>query len=265
MSDLFNLAGYLRRIGVEAAGAPTLALLQALHRAHVCAIPFENLDVQMGLPIRLDIGSLQAKLVDHRRGGYCFEQNTLFLHALRGLGFEAIACEARVRSGATSVLARTHMLLIVTIGGREWVCDVGFGTGLFEPVPLDGGIVPQLAWRCRIGREGPLCLLQSQRAEAPPTAWDDLYAFEPAERYPVDFEMGNWYTSTWPESRFILTLTAQQSTREGRQVLRNFTFTDDRGGQHVSTRTIERGELVPLLRTTFGLDVPLDARFRALD
>jgi N-hydroxyarylamine O-acetyltransferase len=261
MSDQFNLATYLRRIGREAAGPPTFATLRALHLAHVVVIPFENLDVQMGVPIRLDIGSLQSKLVDRRRGGYCFEQNTLFLHALRALDFEATPCEARVRNGATSLLARTHMLLIVRVEGRDWLCDVGFGTGLFEPAPMDGEPVSQFAWTFRVAREGALCVLQARREHE----WDDLYAFEPAARHPVDFEMANWYTSTWPQSRFLLTLTAQRSSPDVRQALRNFTYVEDRGGASVTTRTVERNELIPMLQETFGLDVPVDAKFRALD
>ena len=261
MSDRFNLAAYLKRVDAPAAGPPTYETLRGLHLAHVLAIPFENLDVQMGVPIRLDLDSLQAKLVDRRRGGYCFEQNTLFLHALRALGFEAMACEARVRHGATSVLPRTHMLLIVHMDGRDWLCDVGFGVGLFEPAPMDGEPVRQFAWSFRVGREGSLCVLQARRGGE----WDDLYAFEPAARHPVDFEMGNWFTSTWPQSRFILTLTAQRSSPDVRRVLRNFTYVEDRGGEDITTRTIDRAELNPLLRDTFGLDVPLDARFKAID
>jgi N-hydroxyarylamine O-acetyltransferase len=262
LSPAFDLARYLKRTGANADGPPTLALLRGLHGAHVAAISFENLDVQMGLPIRLDIESLQHKLVARRRGGYCFEQNTLFLHVLRAVGFAAIPCEARVRHGASEVLARTHMLLVVTIDGRDWLCDVGFGSsGLLQPAPLDGEVVQQGVWRFRVTREGPLYVLQAAR----PEGWADLYAFERAERYPVDFEMANWYTSTWPASRFIVTLTAQRVTPDASYVLRNFTYTEDRGGEDRTTRTILRAELIPLLRDTFGLDVPLDARFKALD
>jgi N-hydroxyarylamine O-acetyltransferase len=256
-----NLAAYGRRIGLEVAGAPTFETLRAVHLAHVQAIPFENLDVQMGLPIRLDLESLQRKLVDRRRGGYCFEQNTLFLHVLRALGFEVTPCEARVRNGATSLLARTHMLLIVRADHRDWLCDVGFGTGLFEPAPMDGEPVRQFAWMFRVAREGALCVLQTRRGDD----WDDLYAFEPAGRHAVDFEMANWYTSTWPQSRFLLTLTAQRSSPDVRQVLRNFTYMEDRGGDAITTRTIDRAELIPLLRDTFGLEVPEDARFKAIE
>jgi N-hydroxyarylamine O-acetyltransferase len=94
--------------------------------------------------------------------------------------------------------------------------------------------------------------------------WVDLYAFVAEPRYPVDFEMANWYTSTWPDSRFVRTLTAQRSAPDARFVLRNLTLSiEDASGPR--SRTISREALVPTLRETFGLDVPLDARFRALD
>jgi arylamine N-acetyltransferase len=94
-------------------------VLEAVHRAHAVAIPFENLDVRLGRPIRLDLASLQAKLVAGRRGGYCFEQNTLFAAALEALGFRVTRLAARVRLGAARLLPRTHMLLGVDVGGRD--------------------------------------------------------------------------------------------------------------------------------------------------
>jgi N-hydroxyarylamine O-acetyltransferase len=103
-------------------------------------------------------------------------------------------------------------------------------------------------------------VLQAQR----PEGWADLYVFERAERHPVDFEMANWYTSTWPASRFIVTLTAQRVTPDALYVLRNFTYTEDRGDEAI-TRTVTRDELIALLAERFDLDVPADARFRAID
>jgi N-hydroxyarylamine O-acetyltransferase len=82
---------YLSRIGYRGPLAADTATLRALHLAHATHIPFENLDIQMGLPIRLDLDSLQDKLVRRRRGGYCFEQNSLLQAVLRSAGFEVIA------------------------------------------------------------------------------------------------------------------------------------------------------------------------------
>ena len=235
--------------------------LRRLQRAHLAAIPFENLEVQLGRPVRLDLEHLEEKLVRHRRGGYCYEQNTLFMNVLRARGLRVTPREARVRSGATAVLPRTHMNLAVSCEGREWLCDVGFGGyGPIYPVPLSGEPSQQGAWTYRIHREGVLEILQWKRNGA----WEDLYAIEPGERLPVDFEMANWYTSTWPQSRFVLSLTAQRVTWDTRYVLRNLTYSED-SGDALFTREITRPELVPLLRTTFGIDVPDEARFLALD
>ncbi|HEX4845653.1 MAG TPA: arylamine N-acetyltransferase, partial [Geothrix sp.] len=135
MSVEFDLDAYFERVGFGGEPKASLDTLFALHFAHATRVPFENLDIQMGLPIRLDLPSLQDKLVRRRRGGYCFEQNTLFLAALKVIGFDVIACEARVRLGAPDILPRTHMLLLVRMEEAFWLSDVGFGgEGLLWPV-----------------------------------------------------------------------------------------------------------------------------------
>lgn len=264
MTDPIDLQAYLRRIGFDGEVRPDLATLRSLHQAHASTIPFENLDVQMGLPIRLDLASLQDKLVRRRRGGYCFEQNSLFLAVLRRVGFEVIPCEARVRLGATSLLPRTHMLLLVRLEGLRWLADVGFGgEGLLHPVPLDGQAHVQFLSTLRVteaaGAEG-VCVLQSLRNGA----WEDLYAFRPEERFPVDFEMANHYTSTHPESRFVATLTAQLAGTEVRRILRNRAYAEIRG-EAVEGRELAPEEVIPTLRDVFGIDVPAGARFRAFE
>src|SRR5688500_1067883 len=96
-----DLAAYLARVGLATAPAPTAAGLAELHLAHATHIPFENLDVLLGKPIRLDLASLQQKLVRDRRGGYCFEQNLLFAAVLEAVGFRVSRLAARVRYRAT--------------------------------------------------------------------------------------------------------------------------------------------------------------------
>jgi N-hydroxyarylamine O-acetyltransferase len=256
-----DLAAYLRRLGLQDPPSADLAGLRRLHLAHATTIPFENLDIQMGLPIRLDLASLQAKLVQRRRGGYCFEHNTLFQAVLQQVGFEVMACEARVRLGAQVVLPRTHMLLLVTLEGAPWLCDVGFGgEGLLQPVPLDGEAHGQFLNTYRVAGEGPLRVLQSFHHGA----WEDLYAFEPAPRFPVDFEMANHYTSTYPESRFLKTLTAQLPGPEVRRILRNQAYAELRGDA-AEGRELAPEDLIPTLREVFGIEVPEGARFRAFE
>ena len=264
MTADLDLGAYFPRIGFDGEVRPDLATLRALHQAHATTIPFENLDVQMGLPIRLDLASLQDKLVRRRRGGYCFEQNSLFLAVLHRLGFEVIPCEARVRLGAVGLLPRTHMLLLVRLEGGTWLCDVGFGgAGLLHPVPVDGLAHPQFLSTFRVveeaGGEGVKALQSFHHG-----AWEDLYAFRAEERFPVDFEMANHYTSTHPESRFLKTLTAQLAGTEVRRILRNRAYAEIRG-EVVEGRELAPGEVIPILRNAFGLDVPEGARFRAFE
>ena len=260
MSAELDLGAYLRRVGLAAPPSVDLAGLLTLHFVHATTIPFENVDIQLGLPIRLDLGSLQAKLVQRRRGGYCFEHNTLFLAVLRAIGFEAIPCEARVRLGAPETLPRTHMLLLVSLDGASWLCDVGFGgEGLLHPVPMDGEAHAQFLNIYRVVPEGGLQVLQSFHHGA----WEDLYAFVPEGRLPIDFEMANHYTSTHPESRFLKTLTAQLPGPVVRRILRNRAYAELRGDQ-AEGREVAPDEVVSMLQETFGIDVPTGARFRAL-
>jgi N-hydroxyarylamine O-acetyltransferase len=256
-----DLDAYAARLGRVVPARLDLAAIRDLHQAHVGAIAFENLDVQFRRPIHLDLPRVCDKLLRSARGGYCFEQNTLFRAVLQARGVAVRAREARVRSGAATRRPRTHMTLVATLDGVDHVCDVGFGAYTpLHPVPLDGTPSAQAAWVYRVVPEGPRLVLQWQRDGG----WQDLYAIEPGEPDDIDFVMANWFTSTWPESGFVQTMTAQRATPEARYTLRNVTFTED-VRDATFTRTLRREEIVPVLRQVFGLDVPDDARFRALD
>jgi N-hydroxyarylamine O-acetyltransferase len=255
-TDTLDLDAYVNRIGCRGPFETTIECLAALHTAHLAAIPFENLDVVAGRPILLDLASLQAKLVDRRRGGYCFEQNTLFAAVLRHLGFRVTTLEARVRPpGATHTLPRTHMVLRVDLPQRTVLADVGFGgDGPLEPVDLDGRVSEQAGTAYRVVEEDPVHALQIRDGDG----WRDLYAFTLDEALPIDFEVANHYTSTYPKSPFVTTLTVQLSLPDERRILRGSTLTIRRGGVE-SKRDIDDQDLAPLLWKTFGLEMPSDA------
>lgn len=258
----FDLDAYLARIECDRPASPTAEALARLHLAHATHIPFENLDIQLGRPILLDLAHLQDKLVRDRRGGYCFEQNTLFAAALEALGFQVMRLAARVRLGAVNLLPRTHMLLKIDIDAGSWIADVGFGgDGLLQPVALRGGqVARQFAWSYRLVREGDSWVLQAQHGES----WQDQYAFNLEPHYHIDYEVANHYTSTHPSSIFTRTLTAQRPTPEARYILRNRDFSERRGDE-VTTRTITDGEeLLQVLAETFGLKFPAGTQFRCL-
>jgi N-hydroxyarylamine O-acetyltransferase len=223
------------------------------------SIPFENLDIILGKSIRLDLDSLQAKLVRARRGGYCFEQNSLFAAALEQVGFPVTRLAGRVRSGATHLLPRTHMLLRVEAEGTPWLADVGFGQeGLLKPLQLaEGQENRQFAWSYRLFREGDLWVLQSLQAGS----WQDLYAFTLEPQYDVDFELANYWTSTHPTSIFVKTMTVQLVKPEGRHFLRGRQLTLMRG-ESANVREIEDDEtLLSVLSEVFGLTFSPGTRF----
>jgi len=252
-----DLDGYLARIGFRGRCEPDRQTLGGLHLAHLGAIPFENIDVLLGRGVRLDLDSLQDKLVRRPRGGYCFEHNTLFAAALREIGFGVTTLEARVRPpGATHTLPRTHMVLRVDLDGRALLADVGFGgDGPLHPVPLDGGAVEQGGDAYRVTSEGRVKVLQIRRRDA----WQDLYAFTLDEALPIDFAVANHYTSTFPTSPFVTTLTAQLSLPDERRILRGRTLTLRRGDTENASQVAEE-ELIPLLESSFGIRLPEGTR-----
>ena len=134
-----NLDAYLDRIAWRGPRAPTLEALGGLVAHHMQAIPFENFDVLLGHPPRLDVESLERKLVAARRGGYCYEHASLFAAALRELDFTVRTHSARVVMVAPRDRSpRTHMFLSVVIDGRELILDPGFGAiAPREPVAVE--------------------------------------------------------------------------------------------------------------------------------
>lgn len=259
-SDPLDLPAYLQRVDYAGDLTPTRTVLEALHLAHATHIPFENLDILLGRPIRLDLGSLQAKLVAGKRGGYCFEQNLLFAAVLRELGFSVSQLAARVRFRTTALLPRTHMLLLVDLAGERWMADVGFGAdGLLLPLPIQTpGPQPQFAWTYRVIEEEGLWVLQSLHGEE----WMDLYAFSLEPQQAADYEMASYYVSTHPASRFVQSLTAQRLAPEVRHVLRNRELIEDRGDTQIVRILADDDELLEVLEHMFDLRFPAGTRFR---
>ncbi len=217
----FDLDAYLARIGHAGDRRPTLDVLRALHLAHARAIPFENLDPFLHRPVPIDLPSVTAKLLSGTRGGYCFEQNLLFMEALRALGFAVVSLSARVVLGrpADAMTPRTHMLLRVDLDGVGWIADVGFGgTTLTAPVRLDAeGAQETPHGRFRLRRLGDAFVEEILM----PTGWASLYRFDLSPTPPVDHEVANHYVSTAPASHFRHRLTVARPLAVGRAVLLN--------------------------------------------
>lgn len=254
-SHQLDLGAYLKRTGYRGPLEPSATTLRELHRCHVASVPFENLDIMLGRPIDLDVANLQAKLVGSRRGGYCFEHNLLFAAVLERIGFSFAGLGARVTMGAEMTSRpMTHMCLCVEAGGERWLADVGFGgDGLLEPVLIKpGATVSQgsAGWEYRLaGLDGTTWALESRR----PEGWLDLYVFTFEPKWPVDYRVFNWYTSTHPRSAFTSRVIAQKAGDDGRLSLIGDELTITGAGWEREVRAVHGPEIVRILADDFGL------------
>lgn len=249
-----DLPAYFARIGFAGDARPDLATLRELHLAHATQIPFENIDPLLGRPARMDLASLQAKLIHARRGGYCFEQNTLFAAVLEQLSFTVTRLAARVHVNTNRVLPRTHKLLRVEADGRSWICDVGFGSwGLLLPLELKADHEMQQGdWTLRLTRAADSFTLHC--AQSP--IGTALYSFTLEPQLTVDFEPANHYCSTHPQSRFVLTLTAQRAGLTERSLLRNREFILSRATGSTTQFIGDEAQLRQILADRFGITLP---------
>jgi N-hydroxyarylamine O-acetyltransferase len=259
VTEGLDLESYLQRIGYSGGLEATVETLMALHRAHVLSIPFENLDILLGRPIRLDLASLQTKLVHDRRGGYCFEQNALFAAVLQHLGFAVTGLAARVSMGDERTTPRTHMILAVDIGGTRWLADVGFGGDtLLDPIPFgEDEPVQQGAWAFRLSDDGDVRILWGLR----PDGWLDLYSFTLEPQLAVDYEVANHYTSTWPRSPFVTKVIAQRSGLDERWMLIDDELRVERPDGTEYWTVASAAERLAILDQRFGLSFPDGTRF----
>ena len=247
-----RLEDYLARIGHGGATEPTADTLCELHRAQAYSIPFENFDITDGEGISLLPEALIDKLVNRRRGGYCFELNALLLMALRALGFEARPLLARVHLRGEPT-GRGHQLSLVSIGGEDWIADVGFGAnGLRAPVALRCGIInEQDGQRFRlVDADMYGTMLQLEQAQG----WQDLYSFELGHVCPADIEMGNHHTSTHPSSLFTRLRVATLPTLRGRVSLLDHRLKIERDGAVSEIDLAEGPEFWRAVEQHFGIE-----------
>jgi N-hydroxyarylamine O-acetyltransferase len=207
--------------------------------------------------VSLEPDDLERKLVDRRRGGYCFEQNLLLAAALRELGAEVELFLGRVRVGRPpgSPRPRTHLVLRVRADGADWHADVGFGRGtLLEPIPFGpGGPYEQAGWRFRIVEEEAELVLQT----AQDGAWTDLYGFVPEPAPFIDVETSNWFTCTHPRSPFVTGLIVATQRADGyRATLSDWTglSLSEETPTGASVRAVAPEEVGDLIAGRFGLE-----------
>ena len=248
----FNKAAYLERLGLDEAISVDVAGLVTLHMAQAYSIPFENLDILLGRGIDLSQEAVFTKLVDRKRGGYCFELNGIFIEALKAFGFDVRPLLARVHiNGETT--GRTHKVCLVSFGEQKWLADVGFGAnGLRAPIPLSSGFKSEQDGQIfRLVDDGASGMMMQCRS---PKGWLDLYSFDLEHVSTTDIEMGNHYTSTHKNSIFTVMPIVTMPTADGRVTLRQDNLRVEGGKTVVDTTLARARDYHAALANNFGLD-----------
>jgi N-hydroxyarylamine O-acetyltransferase len=268
-----DLEAYVQRIGYLGPRAATLDVLNGIMAAHVRTIPFENLDVLLGRSISLAPEDIARKLIDERRGGYCFEHNTLLLYVLEALGFDVTPLSARVRiqQPRDYTPARTHMFLRVEIAGASWLADVGVGAlSLTAALKLEADtpqetqheprrLVREGAWT-GFEQRGPQARLIHQAYFA--DTWNDVCEFTLEPMPEIDRVLANWYTSAHPQSHFKHRLIAARATAEGRVSIVNRELRIRQRDWRTQVRELATpAELLAALAEHFGMTFPAGTRF----
>jgi N-hydroxyarylamine O-acetyltransferase len=256
-NEEFDQDAWLARIGYAGSRAPTLETLQALVHAHAQAIAYESIDILLDRPPKLDLASLQHKMIHGRRGGYCFEQNMLFRGGLRSLGYDITSLQARVVRGLDVNAPRPmlHMILQVNLPEGPFLADVGFGnlapTGALLMAPDAEQATPHEVMR--LVAMGDELLLQSKLGNT----WEHIYRVVRLARVDAEYEMCNWFTGTHPQSPYLNNMiAARPGSNRTRLTLFNARFNVRHASGQVERRTLQgEVEYRDVLTKEFGVSL----------
>jgi N-hydroxyarylamine O-acetyltransferase len=260
---MVNLDSYFRRLNYAGPKTPSLETLNALSAAHAQYIPFENLNLLLNRGIRLELAEVERKLVNEQRGGYCFEQNTLFLEVLRALGFAATAISARVRlqHPRTHTPPRTHVFVRVELPSGPHLADVGVGAlSLTSALSLEERGEQRTPHEPRrITFEDGRYFHQVRFGQE----WTDVCEFTWEEMPSIDRELANWFVSTHPQSHFKSRLVVARALPNGARVsLLNRELTLRPRGEPAQTRLLTSpSQLLDVLAEHFALHFPAGTEF----
>ena len=249
--EKMNIEAYLERINYHGALEPTAETLRALQVAHLRTVPFENLSIHHAEPIVLNEDALYTKIVERKRGGFCYECNGVFAGLLRALGFEVAMLGAGVahRDGGFGPNF-DHMALMVTLADR-WLVDVGFGESFVEPLLLDSRDEQvQQAGSCRIVDEDEH-LVVMRRDDQGDWAPQYRFALQPYEF--ADYEAMCHFHQTSPESHFTNNIICSRLTEDGRITLNGMNLITTAGSRREEETLNSREEYDRILHDQFGV------------
>jgi N-hydroxyarylamine O-acetyltransferase len=246
-----DLNAYLDRIGYTGSRAPTLETLTAIHRAHLMTIPYENLNLHIGRDLPLGQAQAFEKIVGQKRGGWCCEMNGLMAWVLTEMGYVVSLLASGVMEQPQGDGSEgEHLVLLVRIDGRSWLVDVGFGNGIFEPIPMEVGSYTQGSLTYALSRSGDVWFFKNHQYGGA----GFVFTLTPREM-PHFTEMCR-FLQTDPTGRFVTKTICFRFTEQGYDMLIGAVLTSVTGAD-VSERVIEsQAEYEQALAEKFGLRFP---------
>jgi len=241
---------YLERIAYRGSTNPTATTLRELHRAHLFSIPFENLDIPLGRKIVCDEKSFLRKIVERRRGGFCYEMNGAFAALLRALGFKVTLLSARVpRENGSIGPEFDHLTLRVDLE-QSWLADVGFGESFLDPLRLEVGVE-------QVQDNGEFRIVEEQSSlhlerSAPGGIWKRQYAFTLQPRRLDEFAPMCHHHQTSAESPFTSKRVCTLAMPDGRVTLSDRRLIVTRGGKRTE-RLLSEKQRQKVLKENFGI------------
>jgi N-hydroxyarylamine O-acetyltransferase len=250
--NVFDPTAYLYRLGLTETIATNVSGLRRLHRAHLLRVPFENLDIHLGRPIRLDPASLFAKIVTHRRGGFCYELNGLFASLLKALGFSVALLSARVANDEGVFGTEfDHLALRIDID-EPYLADVGFGDLFLEPVRLIADVEQNdPCGDFRFVDKEDAWILQRRGTEA---QWISLYSLTLLPHRLDDFAEMCLYHQTSAASHFTRKIVCSLATPTGRVTISGDRLIERSGGHRHERIIGTEAEFRFLLANRFGVN-----------
>ena len=246
---VMQIDAYLERIGYSGPREVTVDTLKQLHLAHTLSVPFENLDIHFGHPIEVSLPSFYDKIVQRRRGGFCYELNGLFGWLLVELGFKVVMLSARVFNGSQPGPEFDHMVLLVKLKKRL-IADVGFGDSFLESLWLDTHeAVVQHGSSYRLGGSESAKVLERRRE----SDWESQYVFSLVPRRLAEFGAMCHYHQTSPESHFTQKAVCSLATTNGRITLANGRLIMTTGAQREELAVTSEEGYRTLLKIHFGI------------
>jgi N-hydroxyarylamine O-acetyltransferase len=245
-------SAYLSRIGVDSAElVPDAATLRMLQRKHLLAVPFENLDIHWGRPITLDADAFYKKIVNQRRGGFCYELNGSFNELIRDIGFETRLISARVASGKDFTPEYDHAAIIATVSGEEYLTDVGFGA--FSTEPLRFALDEEQA-----DPAGTFAIRRSHTdgyfvvSKFTDGVWTSEYMFQPAGRDLSEFAERCDFQQYSPDSHFRKGKLISILLENGRKTLTDKNFVVTKNGARNEIVLPSEDQFQAILEREFG-------------